>query len=271
MQIVTALVISVSEVERFVMALWESQSVQFVWFLPDVTNVRADQIYLLVTGDEAEIVQRNKVPGPANPLLGLASGTRGARAYQVQLQPGRLDVVVSPAETQDLDDAMPLMDTAAILADIESRAGEVSAAVGPAVRLSVVANLIKPEVDEQAATRAFLDVTEYELGYSDVRDPILQVNRRKALQDVDVQINRVMRFGVAATQHFVFQMIPQVGMHSGATPISKQSFGTSLTLDFNTVPTGRLIEAVEQGIIFRQLIAETLRVGASVSPKALGD
>jgi hypothetical protein len=252
------------------MAIWGSQAIHFVWFLAGSNDVKTDQIFQLLTGEEPDNIQRNKTPNPVNPFLSSASGHVPGIVLTVQLQPGRLDAIfTAPEDDIGDEDGVPLLDTEAVFDLFVGKAEAISTSLGGSLRLAVVANLVKPSVDESAACASFLEAIGYDLGVSDARDLLFQVNRRKALEATNVEMNRIMRFGVSAFQKFVFQLELQTPGTGTSLPISKQNFGMVLTLDFNTVPTGQVIESERCAPIFKEILEELKRVALNGSPRAL--
>ncbi|MBB3393270.1 hypothetical protein FHT82_006064 [Rhizobium sp. BK275] len=250
------------------MAVWGSQSVQFVWFLTSVENLRAEALYQALVGDEPDTSQRNKVPSPANPFLSTADGVIENRQFQLQVQPGRVDLIIS-AFQQELDQDITLLETVDEIQGVLEAIPKAAIEWPVAVRQSVVANLVAPVKNDAEAYSLFLETAEYALDLPDFSDPILQINRRKALKAGGF-MNRLMRFGVAATQQFMFE-INQFAGAGQAIPVSKQRFGCSLTLDINTVPDGRTIDSKHQITIFKELSQELIRLAELRSPKALAD
>lgn len=254
------------------MSAWGSQSIQLAWFFFHQTAARVEEVFANFAGEEPTVVQRNKTPNPANPLTGFASGVANERNYQVQLQPGRMDVIVTPMNVDEDDgDSVALLPTISTLSDLLSRIGPVCEAVGNATRLAGVANMVDPQPDEASAINRMFEVFGFQPNLDGVRDPLLQLNKRKSIPGSNVEMNRLMRFGVAATQRFVINVDPGMGAANSAIPVSLQTFGTNLVLDFNTVPSGEIIESADQVAIFGTIVDELRRIAEVRSIVALGE
>lgn len=249
------------------MAIWGSQSIQFGWFVTSVDGLKADVLYEGIVGHEPDHAQRNKVPNPAAPFFSVASGALDGLQRQLQVQPGRIDLLISGEEEGGgVGNGPQLLDTRKVIEETVHLFDKRTIVWPDAVRLTVVANLFWPAADAGAATEKFFEVTGLNFGLNDMTDPMLQINRRKPLKSLPVEMNRVMRFGTASFQEFVVQFQDAKSM---PVPISVQHFGASLTLDFNTAPDGRVFQVKDQVSICKELAEELLRVAEAVSPAAL--
>jgi hypothetical protein len=249
------------------MAIWPLQSLQIAWFLTSVEGIRAQAVFEAIFGEEPQNIQTNKLPNPANPFFGVASGAVDGIQGQVQVQPGRVDLVLTPPNDDPTQD-LPLFDAHTTISKIVEQIKKPS--FPPAFRCAMVANLAHPAPDLQAAADIFVQTTGITLPMSDVSDLILQLNRRKHLSST-IELNRLMRYSIANFQSFVIEMIPNIGMPGQTVPISKQTFATMLALDFNTVPNGKTFEGEEINTIFDQAATELLRVATIGTPSGLAD
>lgn len=251
------------------MAIWASQSIQFVWFLTSVENVKAAGLFERLTGEEPENVQTNRVPSPANPFLGVAAGIIEQKQYTVQVQPGRIDFTIAPPnEMERPDAAVTLLDTEADISAALKRLEGFALDWPEAIRQSIVVNLVQPAPTQAEASEKLYAILDLDLGMDDVTDSVFQLNRRKQLPALGISINRLMRFSIASYQEFLVQVTPN---GTAPVPVSRQHFATALTLDFNTVPDGRRLASKDQLPIFQALAAEILRVGEIGSPAALAE
>jgi hypothetical protein len=112
---------------------WAAQSFRIAWFGSGLENVGADQVFLKAFGLEAENIHRNRVPSQANPFWSKASGSivEGRQAADVQIQPGRLDIVLMPI-SEDVAPTLPLDALDKYLGGMSASLGD----LGPAVRLA---------------------------------------------------------------------------------------------------------------------------------------
>jgi hypothetical protein len=256
----------------FVMTIWGSQSVQFAWFVPSIEGLVASRLYEPLVGHEPDATQRNKVISQALPFLSSASGNVDGAEYQVLIAPGRIDftITAAPAIDEPRDD-VALLDTRAVIDGVLDRFKSVGPTWPDALRLAVVAHLFKPMANYQEANADFFKITGLDFNLSDLRDTVLQLNRRKRL-NASLEINRVVRYAVLGIQQFAMgNPVPEKDVLSPFYPINEQRFGTSLLLDFNTNPGGWIFQVAEQVTICNELASELYRVANIGSPQALAD
>jgi hypothetical protein len=248
------------------MELWNAQSIQFVWFLTTTDGIRVDALFEAFSGDEPNSVQRNKVPGPGNPFLGVAAGQIGIYQAQVQLQPGRLDLVVHADEIPNLDD-IPVLETGAVLDRIYSALASNEQLLPDAVRLALVCNLLKPVETAEEGRAIATGLLSLDPALTDFTDLMFQINRKKKLQS-GVSINRLLRWNTLTLQSFVLNMPGQQGV---ITPALKEKHAAALMLDINTVVEQRVFAGTQQVPIFKEMIEEARRLGQLGVPAALMD
>ena len=246
------------------MALWGSQSIQFAWFLTSVEGVKADEIFQIVSSEEPEQMQRNRVPSPATPFLSLASGVVNGQNYAVQVQPGRVDIVVSPVPDPGEEFSLPMIGTEQTLTALLNRVDALAPKLANCIRLAAIANTVEQVPTYEAAARILLDSIGLELNLDGTSDLMFQVNRRK-LDGQFAPINRVLRYAVLSVQEMLFQ----VGGSPNIQPIRKERLAASLVLDINTIPDGTVLEVSSQKSIFVEIVGEILRLGADRSVHAL--
>ncbi|MBP0439551.1 hypothetical protein [Tianweitania sediminis] len=250
------------------MTAWRAQGLQFVWFLTSADQVDGEALFKAIVGSEPDSVQKNKIPSPANPFLSVCYSETEDRTIVTQVQPGRVDFLFNaraqengvplPGSSFDLDVANDLLNS--------MKAADKM--LGPAVRVSVVATTAYPADDYESAARAIADVTGFDPGLDGVSDISVQLNRRTYSKAVDgLAINRVVRYHVAAAQTINFE----VGS-GGVQPMAISSVILSAvqTLDFNTVPDGRLFASSERMSIFAEIVSEIARVASSGTIQSLG-
>jgi len=231
---------------------WGGQQVQLVWFLANVEGVDASDVFKRVWEVEADSVQRNRIPGPANPFLSVASSRKDTVDLVVQVLPGRCDLIITSA-SQDESVLGHLFDVETALNDVFDRLDR-SGGVGQDVfRISVVATVMKP-VDQYAEGAAeFFGSLGFDPEIPDASDLMFQLNSKKLVGGV--LANRIIQFSVAGLQAFA------VGQ--GNMSVTSISFAARRQYDFNTIPDGTLLEQARQLPIFRALANELLTAAAS--------
>lgn len=251
------------------MSLWESQSIQFVWFLSSNDEIKTNDVFESLMGEEPVSFQRNKAPNPANPFLAIANGPIDGSEATLQLQPGRMDLVITPSASV-LDSAevgvatIPTISTCKrVLAGLPQMALKV-----PCVRLALVLNLLKPAENVDEARLVIEQMISQKPKFDDYSDLMFQINRRKSYPELDkLAVNRLLRFHVTAFQSVM--MTNHHGAHS--TSFSRENFAASMMVDVNTVPDGRLFASDDFVTIFSTLAEEALRIGAVGAVSALED
>ncbi|MDL2403252.1 hypothetical protein [Rhizobium mayense] len=253
------------------MAIWRSQSVQFVWFLTSVENIHAATIFQKVAGQSPDSSQQNRVPSPSNPFLSLASGVAYNRELRVQVQPGRVDIFVMPVDTSDPAPEIPFIDTALEVNTLVEAITTNDIVWPTAIRQAIVANLFEPAESQAEASKLFFERAGLSSFVPETSDEVFQINRRKKLTSAPETLNRLLRFGIATFQEYIVQVQPNAGPAGPAVPMSETKFATSLILDLNTVVTGRPIATEHQIPIFKEMAFELLRIANIASPQALTD
>lgn len=248
------------------MELWDAQSIQFVWFLTTAEGVKVDAIFEAIVGEEPTSLQRNKMPGPTNPFIGIASGSFGIDEARVQLQPGRVDLFIHPNEMLD-DGDIPVISTEAVLDRVYSALASHQSLLPEAIRLAFVCNFMKPVETAEEGRAIVTDLLSLNLDLTDFTDLLFQINRRKQLYS-GVSINRLLRWNSVALQRFVVNLPGQQGI---VTPALKEKYAASLMVDLNTVVEQRVFSGAQQIPIFKEMIEEATRLGQLKVPTALMD
>jgi hypothetical protein len=253
------------------MAIWQSQSVQFVWFIVSTESLRADRLFEQLTTEEPDSYDRNRMPNPANPLLGAANGSVEGFQVSVQLQPGRLDVFLSPPTDDEIvaSGAFPLFDTKKAI-DFALAAVERAPVELQSVRCALVVNLFERTETYEKANSLMEEKVELKPTFSDYSDFVVQINRRKetTFDNKPITINRLLKFSTG-----IFQ---GVAMHIDAngtqqSPFTQQIPATLVTIDVNNVPSGRTFAKAESSSIFKVLASEALQLAETAHISALGE
>ncbi|MCP8883020.1 hypothetical protein NIM87_05875 [Devosia sp. XJ19-1] len=248
--------------------MWRSNTIQFAWFVQSADKLAADKIYEKLVGAEPISVQRNKLPSPANPFFGVASGDVDEVAVQVQLQPGRVDLLIQPNEElqQASVDEIATFETRPYISRFLDRIAAGDLIEQPVNRLALVVNLAKPAASLSAGIDVAMDVSGFHPPVRPDSEFMVQLNSRIQLDGT--LINRLVRFGVQSVQNLVFNV--EVGQGAPvAAPTTAVRYATTTMLDFNTVPVGSWIDEAQQRTIFKLLGSEVLRVAEDGRLEAL--
>lgn len=248
------------------MALWRSQSIQVVWFLTE-SDLNVDSFYNGLFGSEPDRVERNKVPSPSNPYLGVASGVVDGLSATIQLTPGRVDLVIQP-DPSNPDEVFPeLLNSEDVIAWLSMRFVNASAHFPIAIRIAVVCNFLKTAAtdDEARAEVSALIGLDHRLqSYSDL---MFQINRRSISERSGVEINRLLRWATVVFQSVVVNLQSQPGGFAGTANLEQHA--SSFVVDLNTVFGTRPFERAEQVSIFQEMLEELSRLGDDRTPLAL--
>lgn len=236
---------------------WAVESLQVVWFKPDVQYVDARSVFAGAYGREPDSYQSNRSITPTTPFLNLASSNSSGVLERVQVGPGRIDLQISMAQNPEVP--FPTLpsgphDAIDALPDIVAGA---TAVVGTAYRVAIVTNLVRPaDTAEEAAAVA----AKY-FGFHDWTDAIdanFQINRRKRFDGSQLLMNRLLRQNTVAVQGFALS-VPQPGAFSNI-PTSTVAHGTQYMVDLNVVPTGAEFPPDVLISLFGELRAEAHRI-----------
>lgn len=250
-------------------ASWNGQHIQLVWFVNDVDGIAAGDIFQRIWKTEADQIQQNRVLSTSSPFLSQASSRDAGLARQVQVQPGRIDVVLSAEVDGDSEDELfrslfEMPDSLTALIDAVEEDYFLDREV---FRLSVVATLLKP-VDTYDDGRAdFIKTLGYDFAIANATDLMFQINSRKIIDGVN--INRVVQIATTGLQTF-FAVFEQGGVPTPTTTAAIR-YASRRHFDFNTVPEGKALDRGLQITILKLLSSELLRVataGTLVSLKA---
>ncbi|MER9140323.1 hypothetical protein NKI20_29425 [Mesorhizobium sp. M0830] len=238
---------------------WKGQNVQLVWFLADVDGVSAAEIFRRIWDEEPEQAHNNRVPNPSNPFLSLASSIDDGVQSQVQVQPGRVDVVIStdiPNESANVFGA--LFDLEERLNFLLNRNETVSIISKDAFRIALVATSMKPVESYSDGVKEFISALGFDFGIANATDLMFQINSRFSLGDIIA--NRLVQLSTVGFQSFAFPLAPGSVLPHLSTSTIPAQFVARRHFDFNTVPDGKLLERDKLRHIFRGLADELLRV-----------
>ena len=226
---------------------WQADTVQFVIFTGAGTVKSADELWRSIANTPPLSFQQT----PGMPSISNASGKVGAFGAVLQLQPGRAEIILTPAPDQSPAISPVIEDAADALNAGIPLARSLTAALQGVTRLAIVVDANRPAanaVDASASVKALI-------GFSlpdGVSDLSLQFNRRRSLS-IGHDINRLCRWQTTTKQLFQFTA-PAGGMFPAPTVAREEHF-TGLLIDVNTVP-GAEIEPDAGNAIFGELADE---------------
>ena len=249
------------------MALWETQSVQAAWFLAGVDNVDVALIYEGLFGTKPDTLQTNRLPGPSNPFLGVASGNLNKWQAVLQLQPGRLDLIVQPDPNLPYDNVPPTLNSKEVADWLRGTLSQKSAYFPSSVRLAIICNFLNRAENVDAARTeiaSLLNLDERLTSYSDL---VFQLNRRRTIGVSAVEVNRLLRWATVGFHSVVFNNPMGAGINSALSTVEQHA--ASLMVDVNTVLGSKIFAKSEQATIFADMIQEVLRLGEIRTPLGL--
>lgn len=239
-----------------------------MWFPVSATSLRADKILEALFEVSPDSSQTNRLPTPQAPFLSQASYSDETVTYLVQVLPGRVNLVLQPANgeasTEDFGHP-PLIDfeanfDRAISCILKLPTG----LIGDCLRLSIIPNFAWRRQSQAEANEVFSSLTSTTIRV-DSRDLLYQFNDRGRITQ-GIEINQIHSFGVAEYQMFQFQL--GQGQNIGVMPGNSMiNYVATLSLDFNTVPDGRILSESLQKLIFEDLrtsvsqTIDTLQIG----------
>lgn len=233
---------------------WPALSARISWFSSELSNFNAERLYSTLIGEEPETVQSNKKVGPANPLLSVVIGTCRFGQATVQVQPDRVDLIVSSDVSNGITVGPPeCFEFHDFLSSCIHNRESKDISVSGAYRLAIGASLLHKVNSYPEAVGVISELTGIYVPFSDVSDFMFQLNRRKKIGN-NIEVNRLIKYGVALVGgYFVNQQFT-----TGQSRISEISSDTNVVveLDINTVPSAFELHHEMQGEIFRSLANE---------------
>ncbi len=249
------------------MALWETQSIQAAWFLAGIDDVDVEFIYRGLFGVQPDTMQVNRVPGPTNPFLGVATGNLNRWQAVLQLQPGRLDLYVQPDPNAPDGNIPPTLNSEEVIGWLRATLFQKSEYFPSSIRLAFICNFLKKTDDIEAArdeVAHLLNLDERLTSYSDL---VFQLNKRRMIGTPAIEVNRLLRWATVGFHSVVFNNPMGAGLHSALSTLEKHA--ASLMVDVNTVVGSKIFAKQEQATIFGDMISEALRLGEIRTPLGL--
>lgn len=241
--------------------MWQANTVQLALFCTTVDGLDAEELFNLGFNQAPETSQKSRTISALNPFLSVAAGVFDGLQYVVQIQAGRLDVVVSsnPSADINLDAAMKTFDCAIVLGRVVAFIGGIAPKNLQAVRVALVAQLLHPVPTYSDAAEIVGGMLGIDVVRDDMSDLLFQVNRRKRLQSGH-EVNRLVRLGVYSLDVIMSQMV------QGGGQMQVSQLAASLMLDFNSVPLPVIFAPNTQVIVAQQLSDEILAVANAANP-----
>lgn len=245
------------------MAMWNSQNIQAVWFSTAVSGVKANAVYEQIIGEEPSSYQSNKIPNPANPFLSVANGHVGQYEVAIQVQPGRVDFILSAAVEEDgQSEGFDFIETEPAIGFIIEAVSKMTGL--DCVRLALVVNIMEKTESVNEARTLIEDRVGLKPSFDDYSDYMFQINRRASFDKPSFSLNRLLRYN-SLTFHGV-----TIDFTSGGAPSSfAERYAAAMMIDLNTVMTGRVFQKEEVDAIFLIMAGEAMRIAKSGKLSAL--
>ena len=261
---------------------WKSQALHVVWFVNGQINSKPEDLYQAAVGAAPLGSQMSQAAPPATGAIWNLNGQDTDYAYQLQVQLGRVDfVLTAKAPAAPPPNGVPLMPSFDQAFDRLITVGErVAAHLDGATRVAVVSEFQKPKPSLAEANGALSDVLGPGVVFPDATDVMFQLNRRKPIQSIaGAEMNRVIQWAVATIQTITFA-VPQAGGGmllpglGGPMPTQgaqvKESFAASMRVDVNTHATAPTsYSSAQQNQLIREFCAEIKRLAQNGGPGAL--
>jgi hypothetical protein len=235
--------------------LWQANSLHCVMFSQSQGGAAdALQPWLRMFGVNPQSYQQAT---PADGPTAQASGPLGIYTATLQMQPGRLDLVLQPGTTQVIAGSVPaIQEIPPALGILREYAGKMIGPDGPSpVRIAVISNLLKPMPDATAARIDFLTSTRLDHIPAAATELQLAINIPMRLKSAECEMNRLCRWSTAKVQLFQFQIGNLPFMSPLASPAEQKELST-LQIDLNTTPRVDPFELSAVPSILDEMITE---------------
>jgi hypothetical protein len=235
---------------------WDALTIQMVWFAGDARRANAAKLYAAFVGTEPDSFQSNKAPTPPVLHLSAASGNFNGRTIAVTVQPSRVDIVVQRTGDSNSDRPDLLENSGQIVLELVKKAKAIGEELNSVTRLALVSTLIRPTDNHAEANETMAGLVGLKLPQYDVTDLAFQINSRVPLDETSgILVNRYLKFGVATFQSVTVDFGNQV-----VSPRNVESFGASLALDVNILPSFTPLSEEMQSKVWKKLADETMKL-----------
>ena len=232
---------------------WSADSLSCVIFSPPWGGGQPDalQSWTRIFNASPQGLAQN--PGGFAPG-GQATGLVGSYRATVVTQPGRLEFVLSPADTNTSGPAV-IDDVADALSVLRAYAQKLLEQ-GGVVRLGLIMNLSRRASSASAAAEEFRQETHLAIR-PDATDLNFGLNVPTPLKEGEGQINRICRWGTGQHQLIQLHVTP---FFSSDPPVAEVFHAVTLQADLNTAPRQAPFSLTETPKIFDQLVLEAREV-----------
>lgn len=217
--------------ERFVQLMWDTQSVQLVWFISTHEGLNTQDLYRSAFGADPDSTQSNRSVSPTAPFLSQATGVIAGRRLVLQLQPGRLDLIVQAEQSEiDVDKGIRVLNLLEELDELQGPLSKISNSLSSVIRISTVATLSASTDSAESALKKCIEQIEFPCPTQAVTDFVFQANRRTTLGG-KYEVNRLLRW-VVFEMHSMAINVDAIGQQSMSSFVQHRA---GLVLDFNTL------------------------------------
>jgi len=196
----------------------------------------------------------SRQPTVHQPAIETAGGVWEDFDVDIQVQHGRVDMVVQPAQLGVVRDTPvpPTVQPSDILPKALSALQRTQTPI-KANRISAIVTALDLGKDVSEAREKFATYIGHDFRIPDASDHFFQINRRAPIEGV--LCNRVLQLVVSEFQNFQISFAPGGAVQNLAS--ARQAL--AITLDFNTQPQSSEISLDEQKNIFAGLFSEIVR------------
>lgn len=242
-----------------------AELLQMVWFTASQTPLKAVEVYRALLEVEPDGSQINRSVNPADPILNTANGLLGGIAVELQIRPGRADLLLRPAEASAGGPEISTIEIETSIAALRNYAGNIHKAVEATTRISLISRLLEKTASAAAATQRVLESVQVEIRAPNISDSLFQINSRVPLPS-GLEVNRIMRFESAVIQTYAVNLNQPI---QSLFPVIQEQNYMVMQLDINTVPLTGTMTQDQINSAFEFISEETLRLALTASPQGL--
>lgn len=240
---------------------WGADFVSAAFFVGAApVTVSVSELFSLAYGVKPTQINENRHPGG---WIGTAGNSDGAVTKTIQIQPGRIDLVISGAEAEFSSNPSPLsiQDVTVAMDELLAAARKIVSQFNVFVRLAVNCRLARHEKNIKDANKALLSVFPYKIPLDQESDFIFQINNGKQMPKFFM--NRIVKWSVENIQ--ILAATNPFGQLSSIS--SEQLVGNFYSgivhMDFNSAPSHITWNADQVSEMLDIISSEVLRVRRS--------